>query len=198
MKPSLLSDFTVSVRHQIWEESPEVAELYRGIYSVTLNFLVTVMFVPFERTVDNWPPILPENVDEVTSKLEARLFTIALSDYTVTPNSHIKEQQELITLPLVSEEAKLDSLTEIKVVLYVSPQKFEIFSQELSWLAEQTPSVHDYVRISEIENLEIAKFILSDLIGSNHFSAEHLIILRREYEYAQKNLKESRRYSNPN
>ena len=75
----------------------------------------------------------------------------------------------------------------MKVVIYVSPQKFEIFSQELSWLAEQTPSVHDYVRMSEIENLEIAKFILSNVIGSNHFSAEHLRILGREYEYAQKN-----------
>jgi len=80
MKPSLKHDFTVSVRHQIWEEAPEVAELYQGIYSVILNFLVTIMFVPeVERTVDSWPPVLPENVDSVSTELEARLFTIFLS-----------------------------------------------------------------------------------------------------------------------
>jgi len=57
----LEQNFSVSVRHQIWEELPEKAEFYRGIYSVTLNYLVSVMFVPeFKITQDNWPPVLPE------------------------------------------------------------------------------------------------------------------------------------------
>jgi hypothetical protein len=53
MKPSLKHDFTVSVRHQTWEETRELAEFYQGVYSVILNFLVIIMFVPeVERTVD--------------------------------------------------------------------------------------------------------------------------------------------------
>jgi hypothetical protein len=45
MKPSLELNFSVSVRHQSWEELPETAEFYRGIYFVRLNFLVYIMFV---------------------------------------------------------------------------------------------------------------------------------------------------------
>jgi hypothetical protein len=188
MKPSLERDLTVSVRHQIWEELPEVAEFYQKIYSVTLNFLVAIMFVPeFERTADNWPPVLPENVDNVSTELEARMFTTLLSDYTVTPNSLLAGQQERIPLPLVSEEMKnSDSFPESGVIFYVSPQEFEGFSQELSVLSERMMGVHDYVKLSEIENLEFAKFILYKIIVSPHISAEHLRILGREYKYAQK------------
>lgn len=188
MKPSLERDLTVSVRHQIWEEAPEVAEFYQGIYSVTLNFLVTVMFVPeVARTVDNWPPVLPENVDNVSTELEARLFTIALSDYTVTPNSLLAGKQELIPLSLVSLDMNnSDSVAKMGVVLYVSSQEFEVFSKELSGLAEQTPGVHDSVRIGEIQNLEVSKFILSSVIGYPHFSAGDLRVLGREDEYAKK------------
>lgn len=188
MKPSLKHDFTVSVRHQIWEEAPEVAELYQGIYSVILNFLVTIMFVPeVERTVDSWPPVLPENVDSVSTEREARLFTIALSDYTVTPNSLLAGKQELMQKQLVSEDMNnSNSVSKMGVLLYVSSQEFEAFSKELSALAAQTPGVHDYVRISEIQNLELSKFILDSVIDSPHFSAGDVRILGREDEYTKK------------
>lgn len=193
MKRSLDHDLAVSVRHQIWEEAPEVADFYQGIYSVTLNFLVTIMFVPeVERTTDNWPPVLPENVDNVSTELEAKLFTIGLSDYTVTPNSLLAGQQELIHNSLVSEDINnSDSVDKMGVVFYVSSQEFEVFSKELSVLAAQTPGVHDSIRISEIQNLELSKFILSSVIGSPHFAAGDLRVLGREDEYAKK-LQESK------
>jgi hypothetical protein len=50
------------------------------------------------------------------------------------------------------------------VLLYVSSQQLEVFSKELSDLAAQTPGVHDYVRISGIQNLELSKFILDSVI----------------------------------
>lgn len=182
MKPSLEQNFSVSVRHQIWEELPEKAEFYRGIYSVTLNYLVSVMFVPeFEITQDNWPPILPEDVDEVSSETEARLFIAALSDYTVTPNSLLAGKQEIIPLLSVNEDMK-DSDIDPKrgVIFFVNSQEFEVFSKELSALADQTPGVHDYVKISKIKYLELAKFILSNIIESQHFSAQDLKTLRME------------------
>jgi len=187
MKPSLEHNFSISVRHQIWEELPEKAEFYRRIYSVTLNFLVTIMFVPeLEINPDNWPPILPEDVDEVNSETEARLFTAALSDYTVTPNSLLAGKQEITSIPSVNEDME-DSDIDSKrgVVFFVNPQEFDVFSKELSELANQTPGVHDYVKISEIKELELAKFILSNIIGSQHFSARDLKILRIEDKYAQ-------------
>ncbi len=182
MKPSLEQNFSVAVRHQIWEELPEKAEFYRGIYSVTLNYLVSVMFVPeFEITQDNWPPVLPEDVDEISSETEARLVTAALSDYTVTPNLLLAGKQEIITLPSVNEDMK-DSDIESKrgVIFFVKPQDFEVFSKELSVLADQTPGVHDCVKISEIKELELAKFVLYNIIKSQHFYARDLKILKME------------------
>jgi len=154
MNPSLSNNFAVSVRHQIWEESPENTEFYQGIYSVTLNFLVNLMFVPeFERNLTNWPPNLPENIDNVNSENEARLFTTAVSDYTVTPNS-LLSGQETITFVLADEKVKNADLTsDVRIVFYVSHDKFAIFNKELSMLAEKTPGIHDYVEICEIENL---------------------------------------------
>lgn len=180
MKPSLSSDFTVSVRHQSWEEPPELAKFYQGIYSVTLNFLINVMFVPeFEINVNN-SPILPENVDNVSSEFEARLFTLCFSDYTITPNSFKKGQQELISLPSATEDAKNNNLTsDVRGIFYVSPEEFATFSKELSALAEQTPGVHDYVKISEIENLKFAKYILSSVISSSYFQEKDKKILAR-------------------
>ncbi len=187
MKPSLSSNFTLSVRHQIWEESPEVAKFYQGIYSVTLNFLVNVIFVPkFERNVNHWPPSLPENVDNVSSELEARLFTLFFSDYTITPDPLRSGQQEIITLASAAEEVKnTNSASDVKVIFYVSPEEFATFSQELCVLAEQTPGVYDYVKISEIKNLELAKFLLSCVINSSCFLVKDRNILAREYELRQ-------------
>ncbi|MBW4601613.1 MAG: hypothetical protein KME29_19080 [Calothrix sp. FI2-JRJ7] len=181
MKPSLSSDFTVSVRHQSWEEPPEVAEFYQGIYSVTLNFLVNVMFVPeFEINVNN-SLIFPENIDNVSSEAEARLFTLCFSDYTITPNSLKKGQQEIITLASAAENSKDTNLiSDVRVIFYVSPEEFALFSKELSPLAEQTSGVHDYVKISEIENLKFAKYILSSVISSSCFQEKDKKILARD------------------
>jgi hypothetical protein len=188
MKPSLERDFTVSVRHQIWEELPEKAEFYREIYSVNLNFLVNIMFVPdLEITPDKWPPVLPENVDDVSTESEARLFTVALSDYTVTPNALLAGKQEIIPLPSINEDKNYSDIdAKMGVVFYVSHQEFDIFSKELSVLADQTPGVHDYVKISQIKEMELAKFILSNIIGSQHFSTGDLKILGRENQSATK------------
>lgn len=185
MKVSLERDFTVSVRHQIWEELPEKSEYYRGIYSVNLNFLVSVMFVPgFEINEEEWPPVLPENLDEVSSENEARLFTTALSDYTVTPQTRWAGKAEKILLPSGKEDRENSDINlQTGVVFYVSNREFEVFSQELSALAQQTPGAHDSVKISEIKELEISKFLLDKIVDSPHFSTQDLKILRREDKY---------------
>jgi hypothetical protein len=66
---------------------------------------------------------LPDNVDEVSSETEARLFTAALSDYTVTPHSLLAGIQEIISIPPFKgdmEDSDLDSRR--GVLFYVSYQ----------------------------------------------------------------------------
>jgi hypothetical protein len=88
---------------------------------------------------------------------------------------------------LVSEDRKnSNSVSKMGVLLYVSSQQLEVLSKELSALAAQTPGVHDYVSISEIQNLELSKFILDSVIDSPHSSAGDLRVLGRENEYTKK------------
>jgi hypothetical protein len=179
MKLLLEGNFSVTVRHQIREELPETTEFYQGIYSVSLNFLVYIMFVPeLEINPNNWPPVLPKNVDDVSSETEARLFTTALSKYTVTPHSLLAGTQEIIFIPSANKNMGYsDSDSERAVIFYVSHQEFNAFSKELVALADRTPGVHDFVRIAAIEELEIAKFITSIVMNSQCFSAGDLEIL---------------------
>jgi hypothetical protein len=130
---------------------------------------------------------LPDNVDEVSSETEARLFTAALSDYTVTPHSLLAGIQEIISIPPFKgdmEDSDLDSRR--GVLFYVSYQKFDAFSKELSAWADRNPGVHDFVRISEIEELEVAKFTVSMVIDSPYFSGRDLETLGRKDKSAQK------------
>jgi hypothetical protein len=188
MKPSLERDFKISVTPQSWEVLPETAEFYKEIYLVILNFLVAIMFVPeLKINPDNWPPVLPNNVDKVNSETEARLFIAALSKYTVTPNSLLAGTQELIFIPPFNGDIEGSDIDSKKgVVFYVSHQEFDVFSKELSALADQILGVHGYVKISEIKELEVAKFIVSRVINSQYFLAEDLKFLGREDNYTQK------------
>jgi hypothetical protein len=98
MKLSPRYDFLVSVRHQAWEEEPKVAPLYQGIFDVTLNHTIGIMFVPdLEKNTNCWCPILPDNIDDITTNIEARLVSIALSKYSVTPNPLLAGQEEIIS-----------------------------------------------------------------------------------------------------
>ena len=86
MKPRPHYDFPVGV----WPESADypnpTAEALSGVYPVTLNYVVSLVFVP---TVDHrapWPPELPQDVDHIESEADVRRMMIALSDLIVTPD----------------------------------------------------------------------------------------------------------------
>ncbi|MBR8835462.1 MAG: hypothetical protein DSM106950_15925 [Stigonema ocellatum SAG 48.90 = DSM 106950] len=171
MKPSPQYNFPVSVRRQTWEEEPEVAPLYQGIFDVTLNHALSVVFVPeFERNANCWPPILPDNVDEITTEIEARMVTVALSKYSVTSNLLLAGLEEIISR--VVWEAPQQG-----VIFYVTPQEFKVFSAELSILSEQLPAVYSSRQVSEIENLEVTKFLISRILASTYIAEEDLQML---------------------
>jgi hypothetical protein len=145
MKPSPRYDFLVSVRRQAWEEEPKVAPLYQGIFDVILNHSISIIFVPeLERNTNCWCPTLPDNVDEITTDIEARLVSIALSKYSVTPNPLLAGRGEIISRDVFQTPER-------GVIFYVTPQEFKIFSSELSMLSEQLPSVHSSQPVSEID-----------------------------------------------
>jgi hypothetical protein len=179
MKLLLEDNFTVRVSNAMDETLSEFSHFYKGIYSVYLNQIVEISFVPsILQTEDNWPPVLPSNIDEPSSEQEARLWTVGLSDYVVTPSSLLAGKTQIIpAIPYPEGGLKADGEESYGIVFYVSPEEFDKFSRELERLSETILSVHDYVRVSEVEKLTFANFIISDVIGSDLFNNKDLDIL---------------------
>lgn len=169
MKPSPELDFYVSVRCQTWEEDPKVAFLYQGIFDVTLNHTISLMFVPkFDIELDYLPLMLPDNVDDISMKSQARQITVALAKYTITPKTNLTKLDDVYQ---ISQE---------QVIFWVSDEAFQTFSEELLILAQEQPGVNSLRKISAIQQLSVSKFILEKVIQSKYFAKEDLQILGRE------------------
>ncbi|MGB0385419.1 MAG: hypothetical protein ACPGWR_11395 [Ardenticatenaceae bacterium] len=190
MKLGFRRDFAVQVRDQEHDEEEEWgAVFYRGIFSVTLNQLITILFIPsFPRTADTWPPTILEGVDQVQSETEARLYITESADYVVTPDPFLAGQQEVIPIPAIPPEqlAEMGLPFEIGprqvVVFYVTDEQFARFSQELRLIEKQTYWVYDYVRVSKVNHFECIRFIQNYIIKSPYFSDDHLQTIGRQSE----------------
>ena len=170
MKPSPQYDFTISVRRHSWEEEPEVAAWYEGIFEVTLNFTVNLMFVPALKR-EPWPPRLPEDTDAVHTEQEARSIAISLSRYAATPDDSREGTEERF--------ARDWSESGPGVVFYVTSQEFATFSEELARLADERPSVHSGWKVSEIPQLAVTRWLLTRVLASPSVSAKDLRMLGR-------------------
>lgn len=177
-------EFKVQVRHQERDEDPSVARFFRGIFWMTLNSFVHVIFIPsFPRERENWSLKIADDVDDVRSLSEARQFTAALSDYTVTPDDDRAGQQELIPIPpppQISAPGFRDEMaTESRtgVMFYVTQKEFTRFSQELALISEHTFELNEYIPFSEAKDFECMQLILDIIATSPDFSQEDTKIL---------------------
>lgn len=179
MKHSFDVDFTVQVREQVRDEDTEFAQFYQGIYSMALNSFVHIMFIPyFSREVKDWSLRIPDDVDEVHSRQEARLFTAALAEYTVMPDELRAGQEQLIALPPPLPPCP-DVAPRQGVIFYVTRQQFALFSEELAEIEQFAFALHATVRVSKIAHFECIKFIQKIVMNSAHFSEKSLIMLGR-------------------
>src|SRR5687768_1678589 len=119
MKIGPRSDYPVGVRPMSVEVPADVAGLYEGIYEVTLNIVVDIVFCP--SLTDVAPPfrddLLPRDVDEITTATQARLVSVLFSRYAVTPNDSLSGRHE--------------RLPGKGVVFYVTESEFTGFTAEL-------------------------------------------------------------------
>ena len=186
MKPAPRHDFPLRVVPESREVGLHVAELYRGIYEVILNFTVKVFFVPeFTSYVGHWPPTIPQDVDEVRTVQEARLIAMAMSTYCVTPNDLLKGQVQHLALssPTMDRErlSTLDAeFEDDRVVYYVGRRDFDVFDDELTALVEQCGGLHDPCKVSDIRHYEVVRFLLSRVVASQSFLAADARLLGRE------------------
>jgi hypothetical protein len=189
MKFGFPRNFAVRVRNQKEDEDSATAHFYDGIYSVALNFLLPIDFIPeFQRETKRWYLEGPNDVDNIESVQEARLVTAALSEYVVTEDIYHAGQEELI--PLTIPPSLSNVRPEVGIIFYVTPEKFALFSQELAQIAEKTSSVYDYFPVSQLTDFEVIQFILHQVISSTHFSEKSLKIIGR----AEKTVHQARAY----
>lgn len=167
MKPVPTKDFCISVRRQSWEEDGNVAEYFSDIFDVTLNFSVTIYFIP-QIDKQYWPPLLPNNFNEIKSRQEARSGTAALAKYIVTPNDEKSGKEEVISI--LSDDTNL-------VVFYVKASEFDIFSEELCMLSDKRPSVHSGWKISEVLHLAVYSYIKNVFLNSQYIDKSDLAML---------------------
>jgi hypothetical protein len=152
---------------QVWREERQVpleyAKFYKGIVDVGLMGLTHIIFVPsFPKTVENWPPRLPDDIDIVNSCNQARLFMAGIAAWTVTPDEELAGRREFITVPPMQE---MSPTMDIGVLFYVTPEEFARFSQELLYIEKNhTLWANQYVPLSVVKDFECMKFILAKIL----------------------------------
>ena len=95
-------DFRVYVRPEMWEHDAPESQFFARIYTVTLNTHVDLPFVPDVSDVcPPWNADLVPNGEEVASELEACVYQVLMSPYSVTPNARLAGQEEIVELVLI-------------------------------------------------------------------------------------------------
>lgn len=176
MKPSPEYDFPVSV----WKESKEhpspVNAMYAGIYSVRLNYSVSIEFVPaFERSP--WPPGLSGDVDEVRSCDEARRMIVACSSYVVTPDD--ARSGSIETFPDPGADMFPDTEGRPISMFYLRVAEFDELTREIEGLCERLHGIYDSVPVSELNGTLLARTLLDRILPSGQLSERALYMLGR-------------------
>ena len=131
LKVNPRSEYPVRVRPLGLEYDASIAELYAGAYQVALNSMVEITFVP--DLGPDAPPYdrsrLPENLDEVGTREEARLEAVLYADCAVTPNARLAGTNEPLPKPPWALEHPPG------VVVYVTHEEFEHLAVDLELLA---------------------------------------------------------------
>lgn len=175
MKVSPRSDYPVGVRPRSWEESEPVAELYDGIFDVTLNRVVDVVFVPDLLAIA--PPfddaLLPRDLDEVFTQGQARLAAVLFGRYVVTPDPSRSGIQECFARAIDTPGERTG------VVFYVSSNKFARYADDLEKLSQRLGGLHPPGTVADLRGIAVIDFIEQTVLGSPAFRSEDAAMLDR-------------------
>ncbi len=159
---------------QSWEKPDEVALLYTGVLAVTLNRTIEVLFVPNTRKTERiWPPVLPDNTNAIHTPEEARLVSLALARYAVTPDAAQAGREELLPDPGWDRpEEGLHIPPSQGAIFYTTPQEYEGLSDEVLLLANRASNFSRGASSSELAGTCLMEFLLRRVIASPHFASK--------------------------
>lgn len=175
MKVSPTANYTVRVLRQEWEEIPEVARLYTGVFAVALNYTVDIGFVPdVSSLAPPWnPAALPSNLDDVATPELARLGTALFSSYVVTPNPALAGTEDGFTWP--DEESPPSG-----VVFYVTSEEFDRYAVDLDRLTAVAGNLHSQVRVADLRDYEVVRFLEERVVASPRLKPRHAVLLGQD------------------
>jgi hypothetical protein len=181
------SDFRIYVRPQIRERQAPESQFFAGIYTVTLNTFVDISFIPdVSDFCPPWREDLVPNGEEATSELEARVFQALISEYSVTPNMHLAGRIDVVQLPAQRPpDPELDPWWEDYVgpqygkIWYLAADDWQPLYDELDGLWEVAYSDVHSVRLSQMANTRLGRFLEDRFLPSGRLSERHLQILGR-------------------
>ena len=151
-----------------YEVLPANAAYYEGIYTVTLNHTVDVVFVPDVSAVA--PPWdghhLPDDLDRVTSAEQARIEMVLTARYAVTPHPRLAGEVEEIpdVLRPTGEDGWPGPPSRPGWVRYVAPAEFDRYAAELPALYEVVPTRFSGVTVSALMAYEVVRFIAEQIV----------------------------------
>ncbi len=163
MKPFPNANFPVTITHQIWEEDLSVRNYFEGIYTVCLNHLVEISFIPDVSSIEpnNWSKYIKEDADDISSVVEARIQQIFLSRYSVS--SH-----PLLIDEVYTHKWGVNNVPE-SIIFYTNPHKLEVFLEELKICQESIPKQLG-VKVLDISHYNFVSFILEKIVHADHLS----------------------------
>jgi hypothetical protein len=149
----------VSVQEQPWEHPSNTAELYRGLYTLSLNQMVSIVFAPTFRPAGK-EAALPANFDSITTVEEAHLVSLAIADYGVAMKT-ADEHVEIMSWP--------GWLTQ-PPVFFTAPLNFKQFEDDLLRISVECSGTHSSLPIGSLQKFDVINFIIEEIFPSPYFS----------------------------
>jgi hypothetical protein len=173
MKVSPRVDYPVRVLAQEWDEEPVRADLYRGLFAVTLNHVVEIVFVPdISEVAPPWDGgTLPADLDDVDTPAQARLASALLGRYVVTPNDAYAGDTATFRWPSEADRPG--------TVWYVGSAEFARFAADLRQLSSVVGGRFTDTTVLDLRSYAVIRFI-EGLVGTPWFDPGDAAILGRE------------------
>jgi hypothetical protein len=162
VKISPSANYYVQAHPQAWEEDPDDAPLFDGIYGLDLHLNVGIAFVPeVSHLAPPWSGDLMPAEQIIRTADQARLFTALTTVYTVTPNARLAGTDDTFTwlAPEIPDELR-------RAVFYVTADEFGRYTADIATLSEFVGGLRTFVRVDQLRDYEVIRFVERRIVES--------------------------------
>lgn len=169
MKIGNMPNYLVQVFRDADSAEPNETALYEGMFTVILNIAVQISFVPGVNLDDPpWPAGQKPPIDELTTPAQARWNQLINGSYSVTPDAARAGTAEQFHSP-----------DGVGTVFYVTPERFAVFSEELTSLSDLTGGPGESPVHDDLLDRDVIAFIDGTILESPYLTPAAASIVGR-------------------